>query len=1257
MSIFNEATLESAICQLFEQQGYEHKLGEELHKGLSEVLLLEDIEAYLRMQYGDITENEIQQVILTLKANKLGSIYEENARVFRMITEGFALKREDPKKEPLWIRMINFEKLDDPKGDDSNIFKIVNQVEIVEKTNRRPDAIVYINGLPMVVMEFKSAVKENCTIKNAWTQLTVRYRRDIPTLFRYTAFVVISDGVNNKIGSLYTPYEYFESWNKVNPTDLRAEGIDSLTTMVKGLFAKDRLLAVLRNFIFIPDASQKEEKFVCRYPQFFAATLLYQNILEHLYPGDGKGGTYFGATGCGKSLAMLYLTRLIMRSPRLGSPTILLITDRTDLDDQLSKQFLQAKQFIGEQTILQIESREHLGEMLRGRKSGGVFLTTIQKFSEDVSLLSDRSNIIVISDEAHRSQTNLEEQTKIKFDEHGKAAAVKKVYGFAQYLHKSLPRATYVGFTGTPIDATIEVFGGIVDRYTMMDSVRDGITVQIVYEGRAAKVLADNDKLRQIDEYYDECAEQGSSLEQINKSIRDVANAQSIIGDPRRLQTVAEDFIHHYESRVEEGASVCGKAMFVCMSREIAFDFYKRIIALRPEWAEKRLASAGVNLTKEEEKKLMPIECVKLVMTGNKDDQEELAKLLGNDNDRKVWAEQFKNPKSNFRIVILVDMWLTGFDVPCLDTMYIDKPIQKHTLIQTISRVNRVYPGKTKGLVVDYIGFKKRMNLALKQYGGVPKQGGGEEEDDPTLEFPDFLKIVRDELESLATIIYPFDDSDFYGTDPIRQLKCLNKAANFILLTEKTKNLFMAHSKRLREAYNICMSSDEITKEERDKTHFYMAVRAVIAKLTKGDAPDVETMDIHAKKLMEEALMSDGVEEVVKIVEDKHGDLNLFDPEHVARIERIKLPNIRRKLLERLLRQQISEYHRVNRIKALEFAKRLNELLEEYNDRSDDAVFAEKVMNDVTGRIVELIKELNKDRTSYEQLGIDYEEKAFYDILKAVSDEQKFNYPEDKMISLAKEMKKIIESKAEYTDAFKREDIRAEMSFAIIVKLAENDYPPVGNNYDVIYQKVIQQAENFKKYDVENGPVIHKKDQLEAYHKGLVAEPTSTEDGRADLTLSEWMKKESQANAKTVNLASIPDDVIFLFGCIRDVEHMQWIFQKKNYTVEEKYYNVRQGDRHGAVRRTNEVKHAEYAVLYNLENPSQYLVYRLDTKHHVWDEEEMKKHQYAEPHGKYYIYKLEEQVNIAGINVPKILNRPNLDEGMPVYISAKEIKK
>ena len=1030
MSHFNEHSLEMAIMELLEQQGYEHQSSETIHKELSEVLLLDDLRLFLMDRYAKegITPLEVERAVAKLKADNGASLYQQNAQTYWLMTEGFTIKREDASKPDLFVEVIDFEHTD------RNIFKVVNQLEIKGMEKRIPDGIVYVNGLPVVVLEFKSAVKTDATIMNAYTQLTVRYRRDIPDLFRYNAFVVISDGVNNKYGTLFTPYDFFYAWRKVERKDKPGDGIDSLHTMMQGLFRKERLLSVMKDFVFFPDNSKRELKIVCRYPQFFATHRLYENILEHSHiniKGDGKGGTYFGATGCGKSLTMLFLTRMLMRSRHLASPTIVLITDRTDLDDQLSAQFVNAKQFIGDETVINVETRRELGERLRGRKSGGVFLTTIQKFSEDIDLLSERANIICISDEAHRSQANVEQNVRIT------DKGVKRSYGFAKYLHDSLPNATYVGFTGTPIDSTIDVFGEVVDSYSMTESVADGITRRIVYEGRAAKVFADHKQLQEIENYYKKCEEEGANEYQIEESKKAVTQMNKILGDPQRLAAVARDFVEHYEKRIEEGSTVCGKAMFVCSSRQIAYDLYKQILAIRPEWKAER---------------------IKMVMTRTKDDELDLYEILGTDEDRKKLDVKFKDPESEFKIAIVVDMWITGFDAPCLDTMYIDKPLQKHTLIQTISRVNRVYEGKDKGLVVDYLGIKSNMNNALRQYAGGDDMGDNVE----TIEKS--LTMVKDELDLLRRMFSQFDYSKFTTGTPLEQLETLKHAAEFIQSTEKAQNLFMGHVKKMKSAFNICSNHDDITDRDREDIHFFTGVRSIIYKLTKGDAPDVTQMNRRVSEMLQKALQSEGVEEVAQVnVNTK--DIDLFSEEYMARLQKLNLPNTKVKLMEKLLRTVIGEFKKINKIKGVDFTKRLNALVARYNDRSDNAVFAQEVLDEVAKQMAELLKEVNKEKKSFKDLGITYEEKAFYDILKEIAHKFGFEYPEDKLLVLAAAVKKMVDDKSKYTDWANRSDIKAELQMDLILILAEHGYPPVPQ--DEVFKEIFEQAENFKKYEVE----------------------------------------------------------------------------------------------------------------------------------------------------------------------------------------------
>jgi len=1065
---FTEEKLEKAFTELLGHEGFTHHPGIIISRTPDEVLIEEDLRNFLLTQYAvqGITGNEVNAIILQLKSLPASDLYESNKSFLRMLSDGFILKREDRNQKDIYIQLVNYTGLTKhrqpeseqllsivaeeriPYPDDTNIYKFVSQLEIAGNEKRIPDGIVYINGLPLVVIEFKSAIREEATVYDAYNQLTVRYRRDIPELFKYNMFCVISDGVNNKAGSFFAPYEFYYAWRRVAGLAKEVDGIDSMYTLIQGMFHKERLRDIIRNFIHIPDNSRKEEKIVCRYPQYYAARALYDNIKKAQKPeGDGKGGTYFGATGCGKSFIMLYLSRLLMKSEYFESPTIVLITDRTDLDDQLSAQFVNAKTFIGDNTVESVESRTDLRAKLQGRQSGGVFLTTIHKFTEDTQLLTDRSNVICISDEAHRSQVNLDQKIKVTED------GVKKTYGFAKYLHDSLPNATFVGFTGTPIDATLDVFGKVVDAYTMTESVKDEITVRIVYEGRAAKVALNNSELKKIEEYYEEAAELGANEYQIDKSKQETANMYAILGDPDRLQAVAEDFVTHYENRIAEGATVKGKAMFVSSSREIAFELYKKIITLRPAWNEILEAEEGAALTDKDKRELKPIERIKLVMTRSKDDPKELWDLLGTSDYRKELDRQFKNSKSNFKIAIVVDMWLTGFDVPFLDSMYIDKPIQQHNLIQTISRVNRKYEDKNKGLVVDYIGIKKYMNLALAKYN----KGDGDNFED----IDQSLVVVKDHLDLLAKLMHRFDSTKYFKGSTIEQLHTLNLAAEFVQQTKEQETRFMGLVKRLKAAYDICAGSEKLTQHERDITHFYLAIRSIVFKLTKGNAPDTAQMNARVREMIKDALQSDGIEEIFKLGEEGETEQDIFDEDYLAKIDKIKLPNTKIKLLQQLLAKVIGEMRKVNRIKGIDFTKKMQAIVERYNNRDANDILRSEVYEEMAEALTNLIWDVHKEFKAGDALGIDFEEKAFYDILKELCKKYDFTYPDDKLIDLSKAVKLIVDSQARFPDWNKREDIKSALKVELILILDEFGYPPVER--DEVYVEIFEQAENFKK--------------------------------------------------------------------------------------------------------------------------------------------------------------------------------------------------
>ncbi len=1052
---FSEAELEQAIIDKFIDSEYDYVCGDNLHRELTDVLIEDDLSEFLATKYESekITQMEIDSIIRNLRYMSAIPMYSANRAVFSKMVDGETLVREDRNAKDFHLRLIDFD-----ETDNKNIVKIVNQMTIKgPKATRRPDAIVYINGIPVVVMEFKSAIKEDTTIHDAYVQITTRYMRDIPELFKYNCFAVISDGVNTKAGSIFAEYEHFYSWRRIEASDRPVDGIASLDTMIQGMFRKERLYDIIHNFIYFPDTDNGNNiKVVASYPQYFAARKLLANVLQHQQPiGDGKGGTYFGTTGCGKSFIMLFLTRLIMHEKSLHSPTVLLITDRSDLDDQLSRQFLSSKKFIGDKTVIEMESRDHLKELLSKTASGGVYLTTIQKFADEFGELSTRNNIICISDEAHRTSNNLDMKLVVRSDE------VLKRYGFAKFLHTALPAATYIGFTGTPVDATMDVFGPVVDQYNMTDSVQDGITVRLVYDGRPAKATLDSAKVQEIEKYYEQCLKAGSNQYQVDASKKAVTNMAAIVGDTDVLNAVANYFINHYETRVREGSTVAGKCMFVCLNRPIAFKFYNILKEKRPEWFEFKVAPEGVELSEDDKKELIPMPMCQFVATRSKDDPNDMYELLGNDSVRKTAAIQFKNIKSNFKIAIVVDLWLTGFDVPFLDTMYIDKPItQSHTIVQTVSRVNRSFAGKDSGLIVDFIGIKPGLLAALRNYTDFKEDSFDEDSVQAA------ILLVRNQLDVLNAMMHGFDNKKYFKGNPTEKLQCLNEAAEFVQKTKDLEQRFMANVLRMSKAFNLCNSGKDFTEYELDLIHYYKAVRSILFKLTKGDAPDTDTMNAHVREMLEGAIKSEGVEEVFSTNTDINSEaVDLFSQEYLERISRIKLPNTKVKILAQLLKKKVKEFKRVNKIKAVSFGERLQNILDDYNNRMSDADYIKDILDNVADQLFDLMNKLKEEENSFSAMGIDFEEKAFYDILVAVAEKYQFEYPDDKNIELAKEIRNALRDKEKYSDWANSVQIKALMQADIIMILAKHGYPPIPPEiYEKVYSDIIEQTENFKKY-------------------------------------------------------------------------------------------------------------------------------------------------------------------------------------------------
>lgn len=694
-----------------------------------------------------------------------------------------------------------------------------------------------------------------------------------------------------------------------------------------------------------------------------------------------------------------------------------------------------------------IESRKDLKEALGSAVSGGVYITTIQKFCESTGLISDRNNIICISDEAHRTQTNT--GSKLKITEKG----ITTTFGFAKYLRDSFPNATYCGFTGTPIDETLAVFGDVVDSYTMKESSDDGITVRIAYEPRLARVILSEEQAKEIQAYYDKCTADGANPEQVEESKRAMSKMRQLLGHPDRLKRLAKDIVNHYEALCSEKPAIVQKAMIVCADRKLAFNLYKQIIALRPEWNIPKKAEDESLLSEEQLDKLIPLEKIKLVATQGDNDEKELFDLCGSKEYRAKLDKQFKNNDSNFKITIVVDMWITGFDVPSLSVMYIDKPIQKHTLIQTISRVNRVFEGKDKGLVVDYIGIKEDMLEAIKIYGGP--------QESPIDEIKISLSVFRNHLSLIDSILHGFKVDKFYHGTPLERLICLNEASEFVQLSKELETRFMDLSRKLKAAYEICFPSGELTDEEITKAQFYLAIRSIIYKQTKGNTPDAETMNRVVEKMVQDAITCTGVENIINA--DK--SIDVFSEEFQKQLDDINLPISKFNALLKLLRKAIASYGKTNKIKAIAFDERLKKVVEKYNNR-DKLVFTSEVVeefiNGLSDELIKILQDLQNDKTSFEKLGITFEEKAFFDILVKVRDEHQFKYEDEKCLILAKKIKELVDDKAQYADWSTRDDIKNQLNMDLTILLYENGYPPEWD--EEVFEQVLEQAENFKKY-------------------------------------------------------------------------------------------------------------------------------------------------------------------------------------------------
>lgn len=1094
-----ESEFENAFISFLEDEGWNYLPGSSIVRGSkTAVLYADDMEQFLSKTNSDLTADEIRQIMDSVRLVGSESEFSTLHKVYGWMVNGIQFVPQTGLAR--MIALIDFE------HPESNIFRVVNQFAVEytnngQKETRRPDILLFVNGMPLCIIELKNPADANATIYDAYEQITIRYWRDIPHLLHYCPLACISDGVKTRLGTVRTPYEHFYAWRRVNDEDkVSTLPFEEMQTMIKGVYSPARFLEIFRDYIYFQDSEydSEEREIVCRYPQFFAARLLKQSIIKSVIEKSGKGGTYFGATGCGKTYTMAFLARqLALRCtdiPQIGSPTIVMIVDRDDLQKQGAKLFTKSKEFLNLGEVCVVPDRKQLRQELGARESGGFYICTIQKFcdrkDDKIGVINERSNIICFSDEAHRTQ--LENAKKIQFskdaDDNMKAMVSKP---YAKVLREALPNATFVGFTGTPISETYQTFGDEIDRYTMDQAVADGLTVSIKYHPRIAKVLLDQEKVREIENYYIKCADDGATAEDIEASKKAMSSMEIILGEPSRLERLAVDVHDHYVSSCANDPDRVQKAMIVCSTRTIAFELLKKFQEKYPEWFVEKKAADGVPVTDEELRELKPMPFMAMVASVGSNDQPEMYNYLGGVKNNKRSEEldaAFKQDKSNFHIVIVVDMWITGFDVSSLTYMYNDKPLKKHLLIQTISRVNRKYPGKEYGLIVDYIGIRDNMREAMKLYGGDTSIAPSADDVEQA------TGVFREELEILKDLFIGYDLKPFLdpSSEPALRYTLLAKAAEYVFISTQElqtenksgksvqkvsfKTYFLKTVKRMRAAYDICQPSGELGEEESALAQCFMAIAGFVRKMSGTSEVDTDTMNRRVAKMVEEALKYNKVESVFEDGEQE----DIFSPEYFEKLSDVKMPASKLELLVKMLRKQIKEYSKTNQMAAKKFQEMLEETIRQYHERRKHLTAeeageaqeqtADEIIKNATEQALRILKDMNADRESFRKIGLTFEEKAFYDILMTLRDEYNFEYGTDKKIdgivindkckSLARKIKEIIDTKSSFADWLNNQIIRDQLKFDIKVCLIKNGYPPQYS--PEVFRKVMEQVENFE---------------------------------------------------------------------------------------------------------------------------------------------------------------------------------------------------
>ena len=1025
--LYKEENYENAIIQLFEKLGYEHVYGPDIDRDYTDPLYCEELRTCLSSINPDLPTEAIDEAIYKIRnidnqelilKNSIFTDYLQNG-----IDVAYILNGEQKYDK---VNLVDY------ASTDRNSFIVANQWTIVERSEKRADIIVFVNGIPLVVVELKSPSREETDASAAFRQLR-NYMQEIPSLFVYNAFCVMSDMAETKAGTITAGEDRFMEW-KTTDGSYETTKFADYNTFFMGIFEKHRFLDIIKNFICCCfNEKQEKVKIFAAYHQYFAVNKAIESTIKATN-SDGKAGVFWHTQGSGKSFSMVFYANLLQQT--LKNSTIVVITDRNDLDNQLFGQFSRCADFL-RQTPIQAESRENLIDLLAGREANGIIFTTMQKFTETAEPLSLRKNIIVMADEAHRGHYEIE-----RIDP--KTGTVK--ISTEILIRKSLPHATYIGFTGTPISSkdknTREVFGDYIDIYDMTQAVEDGATRPVYYESRVVHLKLDENTLALIDSTYD-ILEQQSDKATIEKSKKMLGQMESVLGADSTIASLCDDIVEHYEKY--RANLLTGKAMIVAYSRTIAMKIYRRILEIRPDWKEK----------------------VGVVMTGGNNDPEDWKEIIGTKAHKEELARKFKDNDDPMKIAIVVDMWLTGFDVPSLATMYVYKPMHGYNLMQAIARVNRVFKDKEGGLIVDYVGIASALKAAMKEYTERDKNTYGDM-NIAKVAYPKF----QEKLQVCKDLLHGFDFSGFIDGSPLVMAKLITKGVNFVLdaRVPDRKDLFLKEAMLLRQSQSLCSSMT--TEKERHEAAYMEAVRSTVIKITYGGA-DGKTLSLkeinnQINDLLKAAVQSEGVINLFDSSKTGGENFSLFDPAVLDEISKMKEKNIAVEILKKLMAEQVSLYKRTNVVQSQKFSEKIAQLMNSYYN---GLITNEEVIKE----LLETAEEIANLYKNGQKLGLSQEELAFYDALTKPEHIKDF-YKNDELIALTKELTEMLR-KNRTIDWQKKETARATMRKMVKRLLKKHHYPP--EDYDFAINTVISQCELWT--DNSDAPYMEKHDSTFRY--------------------------------------------------------------------------------------------------------------------------------------------------------------------------------